>query len=208
MVTSDFIPPEEIENAAIHFLEKYHPDGSIPIPIDEIVEIQLKIKVVPSPDLRRLYGIDAFSTHDFKEIYIDHREFIENENRARFTLAHELGHYSLHRRFIEKAEFKDLGEWREFILNDIKREPLETQANIFAAFLLIPTHDLVEEYKAAKNKLAQHDNFRGRSLPDDQRLSPYLAKPISRKFEVSERCAELRIKNWLNSAAKELNQAH
>lgn len=199
MVISDFIPQKDIENAAIRFLGKYHPEGSIPVPIEEIVEIQLRIKVIPSPGLLKFHGIDAFSTRDLKEIYIDHSQYLERENRARFTLAHELGHHFLHKQFIEEKTFKYLDEWREFILNDIKREPLETQANMFAAFLLLPTNSLAKEYQIAKSKLAQHDSFRGGSLPDDQTLSPYLAKPISRKFKVSENCAELRIKNWLNS---------
>jgi len=199
VVTSDFIPQKEIEKAAIRFLKEHHPDGSIPIPIDEIVEIKLKIKVVPSPGLLRNHGIDAFSTPDFKEIYIDHMQFTESENRARFTLAHEVGHYFLHGSFIkEQATFTDLDEWRNFVIRDIRRDPLETQANMFAAFLLLPTDSLAKEYQESKSELAKNEGFGG-ALPDDRTLAPYLAKPISRKFKVSERCAELRIGNWLNS---------
>lgn len=69
-MTIDFIPQKELEKAANQFLSEHHPDGSIPIPIEEIVEIKLGIKLIPAPGLLRL-GIDAFLTHDFKEIYID-----------------------------------------------------------------------------------------------------------------------------------------
>ena len=156
------------------------------------------IKVVPSKGLLS-YGIDAFLTHDFKEIYIDEMQYFELENRARFTFAHELGHYCLHKKYFEEAVFSSVGEWSEFILTDIRRDPLETQANIFASYVLLPTVNLEQEFEKAKADLASHEGFSSGDLPDDQTLAPYLAKPISRVFKVSEGCATLRIKNWLNS---------
>ena len=95
----------------------------------------------------------------------------------------ELGHHVLHKHFIEKATFKDRDEWKKFILNDIRREPLETQANMFAAFLLLPTNSLAEEYRKAKSELSKHPSFNNNELPDDQTLCPYLAKPISKKLD-------------------------
>lgn len=195
---TEFIPQRQIEETAKQFLLEHHPDGSIPIPIEEIVEIKLGIKVIPAPGLLR-YGIDAFLTHDFKEIYIDEMQYFELENRARFTFAHELGHYCLHRKYFEEAVFSSVKEWAEFVLTDIRRDPLETQANMFASYVLLPTSNLGVEYENAKAELAKHESFSSGKLPGDQILSPYLAKPISRKFKVSEECAALRIKNWLNS---------
>ncbi len=95
MVIRSFISPQDIEKEAIKFLNLYHPESSIPVPIEEIVEIKLKIQIIPSPRLRRDYGIDGFSTQNFKEIHIDHNQFFDMENRVRFTLAREIGHYEL-----------------------------------------------------------------------------------------------------------------
>ncbi len=195
---TEFIPQQEIEETAKQFLLEHHPSGSIPIPIEDIVEIKLGIKVIPSQGLLK-YGIDAFLTHDFKEIYIDEMQYFELENRARFTFAHELGHYCLHKKYFEEAVFSSVGEWADFILTDIRRDPLETQANIFASYVLLPTVSLELEFEKAKAELAKHEGFSSGDLPDDQTLAPYLAKPISRIFKVSEDCATLRIKNWLNS---------
>lgn len=198
-MTLKFIHPQDIEKKAIEFLSQYHRNGTIPIPIEDIIEIELKIKIIPSPGLLSRFGIDAFSTRDFEEIYIDERQFFEIENRARFTLAHEIGHYVLHRQFISKSpKFKNLDQWKDFVLSDIKRDPLETQANIFAGFLLMPTHPLAREYEKAKSNLQKTKVFQEK-FPDDQTLTPYLAKPISKIFKVSEPSCELRIKNWLNS---------
>ncbi len=195
---TEFIPQQEIEETAKQFLLEHHPDGSIPIPIEEIVEIKLGIKVIPAPGLLR-HGMDAFLTHDFKELYIDRNQYFELENRARFTFAHEMGHYCLHKHFFEEAVFPSTKKWTEFVLDDIRRDPLETQANIFASYVLLPASSLGVEYEEAKAELAKHEIFSSGRLPDDQTLVPYLAKPISRKFKVSEECAALRMKNWLNS---------
>lgn len=195
----NFIPPQDIEKKTITFLSQYHRDGSIPIPIEDIIEIKLKIKIIPSLNLLSRFGIDAFSTRDFKEIYIDNNQFFEIENRARFTLAHEIGHFILHHDFIKKSpKFKNIDQWKNFVLEDVKREPLETQANIFAGFLLMPTSDLERAYENAKLDLQERKVF-PKKLPDDQILTPYLAKPISKIFKVSEQSCELRIKNWLSS---------
>ena len=191
-----FIPAEEIESAAIDFLLQHHPDGSIPIPIDEIIELELKIKIIPIPKLGS-FGIDGFSNHEFTEIHIDDYQFSNSENRARFTLAHEIGHFVLHKSYVDSQKFKNKEEWKKFVLNDLRRDPLEIQANMFASFLLLPTKDLEKKYTSIKAELAERDEFRGIPLPTDSQLAPYIAKPISRIFKVSEQCAENRIRNWL-----------
>ena len=60
---------------------------------------------------------------------------IQSEGRVRFTLAHEFGHYILHR--ARQAQFqcstRDMHEWDQ--LN------IEGEADIFASFLLMPLDD-------------------------------------------------------------------
>jgi Zn-dependent peptidase ImmA (M78 family) len=200
-MNAGFLYPSEIETQTINFLKTYHPDGSIPIPIEEIIELELKIKVIPSPGLSNS-GIDAFSLHDFSEIYIDEKQLFYSENRARFTLAHEIGHFVLHKQFVDSIDFDNLNDWKKFIISDLKRDPLETQANMFASFLLLPTYNLQVEFDKAKQELGEHPAYSKRKMPEDSVLAPFLAKSISKLFQVSERCAELRIRNWLNSHSK------
>ncbi len=64
---------------------------------------------------------------------------VENERRRRFTFAHELGHFMCHRELREK--FVD----SEDTLNDFQTE-IETEANIFASWLLMPANLLREEF--------------------------------------------------------------
>ncbi|CCQ89693.1 hypothetical protein NITGR_160002 [Nitrospina gracilis 3/211] len=192
-----FLPPPVIEKKALEFVEGLRLENTIPVPIDDIVEIKLDIRIIPSPDLIKT-GIDAFSTRDFKEIYIDGKQFSERERRARFTLAHEIGHFVLHKDFVQQEHFGSLEEWKEFVLNDRQRDWLETQANMFAAFLLLPTKHLAKEFERAKDDLSKNPEFsKHGSLPADELLAPYLAKGISNIFEVSEETASNRISNWL-----------
>ena len=115
---SRFIPyfsDEAIERDAAALLAEYaHARGVIvepPIPIDDIVEKHLKLRV-EFDDLHRLLGVprgelgiepDIFGATwlETGEIFIDESLDPEVrpsiEGRYRFTLAHEIGHWRLHR---------------------------------------------------------------------------------------------------------------
>ena len=43
------------------------------------------------------YSVDAFLSLDFLELHIDEEHYMSQTNRSRFTLAHEAGHYFLHK---------------------------------------------------------------------------------------------------------------
>ncbi len=90
-----FLPPSEIEAAAETFLKKHHSARTIPVPIEEILDLQLRINIIPIPGLFN-HSIDAFLSMDLKNLYIDQDHLERRINRARFTLAHEAGHLALH----------------------------------------------------------------------------------------------------------------
>lgn len=60
-----------------------------------------------------------------------------SSGRIRFTLAHELGHYLLHRSLQEEFTCSDLDmhQW------DSKERAIESEADVFASFLLMPLDD-------------------------------------------------------------------
>ncbi len=66
-------------------------------------------------------------------------EKIRNTRRQRFTLAHELGHFMCHR------ELRDCFGDSEETLNDF-RDGIETEANIFASWLLMPANLIRKEF--------------------------------------------------------------
>lgn len=62
---------------------------------------------------------------------------VDSPGRIRFTQAHELGHYILHRQMKEAFQCTD-----EDMLNwDPEEKDIESQADKFASYLLMPLHD-------------------------------------------------------------------
>ncbi len=86
---------------------------------------------------------------------------LHHPNRQRFTLAHELGHYFLHR---HRGDFEDGPLFRR----DNQFNPIEREANQFAALLLMPEN----EFRQA---------MAGGELPD-----------VAKSFGVSQQAAEYR----------------
>lgn len=66
---------------------------------------------------------------------------VSNARRKRFTFAHELGHFMCHR------ELQDSFEDSEESLNDF-RDDIEREANVFAAWLLMPANLLRNAFQA------------------------------------------------------------
>lgn len=86
--TAPYHSYDDLRRQADAFLANHHPAGTIPVPIEEIIEFQLSIDIVPMPGLHTLIETDGFITSDLKEIYVDELVYTKWPNRYRFTLAH------------------------------------------------------------------------------------------------------------------------
>ena len=187
-----YISYEEIEEEASKFLNEYNSSRVIPVPIERIVELKLEISIVPKMGLLKNEGIDAFLSHDFTELYIDHDHYVRQTNRSRFTLAHEVGHYVLHRDIV--ASIKTLDDWKFFILGQgTGRAIYEIHADNFAGCLIMPKPELEEEYKAQRKIAAARIKQAGMSKPDEKTLISFIANEVARKFDVSPKAAEIRL---------------
>lgn len=131
------------------------------------------------------------------EIHINNKLGIGSP-RFRFTLAHELGHYYLHYKFLHN-DITILGD-TESSIYDIKEnnfvKRIEYQANLFASYLLMPTI----QFKIEVQKLfKQYGINRGRLYVDDQECNQWnyhvIVGKISEKFGVSKKAVEIRMKN-------------
>jgi Zn-dependent peptidase ImmA (M78 family) len=84
----------------------------------------------------------------------------ESKVRQRFTIAHELGHYELHKQdngfFIDK-EFKMLFRDHNSSTGEYKKEQ---EANAFAAALLMPEKFVVKEIKNHNLDLSDEDSMK------------------------------------------------
>lgn len=88
-------------------------------------------------------GFDGglFKDAETKRWLLLYNQSVESFGRIRFTQAHELGHYILHRHVKETFQCSD-----EDMLNwDVEEKDIESQADKFAATLLMPLHDFREQ---------------------------------------------------------------
>ncbi|KKR51009.1 MAG: hypothetical protein UT84_C0003G0004 [Candidatus Curtissbacteria bacterium GW2011_GWA1_40_16] len=166
----------QIRTISEKFLKDYHPSLSIPIPIEEIVELKLKVKISTTPNLKSEFDIDGFINSEFSEITLDDEMFNKFEERARFTISHEIGHGVLHSKIYKNCKIQSKEDYLKFqqSLTDENQKWLEIQAHIFAACVLVPTEKLKEEIKKAVGK--QH--------PQAEFSIPYL-QSLPEKFKVS-----------------------
>lgn len=117
------------------------PVNLLPIPIEEIVELKIGIKLNTSVGLKTNFDIDGFTHTNFEEITLDDYIFNTCEERTRFTLAHELGHIILHKDIYQKFDITDRDSYIAFQngLPEDDRKWMEIQANMFAGCILVPS---------------------------------------------------------------------
>jgi len=134
------------------FLRKHHPSGTLPVPIEQIIESQFGIAIIPIPNLLRDFDIDGFLAADMSEISIDEFVYLSRENRARFTLAHELAHILLHRSLLRGQTFRTIDEYKAFRdqFSDEGYQWLEWQGRSLAGLILAPSKKLHLLFAKAK----------------------------------------------------------
>jgi Zn-dependent peptidase ImmA (M78 family) len=128
--------------------------GTLPVDVLTVIELRLKLDVIPFPDLFQKYSVDAAVLPDFSGIYVDERSyrFLEGKpiwlfNRLRFSLAHELGHIILHRDLVKDLKFTSLQVFRDWTQRcQQSRFSLEWEANEFGGRLLVPIDRLKKDF--------------------------------------------------------------
>lgn len=193
---------DDVRSAADDLLCRIPQRAGPPLQVEEIVDLDLGIEIVPLPSLMERYGIDGFTASDFSRIYIDQRVYDQdNENRYRFTLAHELGHLILHKNILHRFAFQNIDGYKDFVQNvdEDDREWLEHQANWFAGLILIPAIPLRQTFDAelASSRLQQAlATAKDSNLPRDtylEHIVERIAQGVGRRFAVSSQVAVKRI---------------
>lgn len=121
--------------------------SSPPIPVFEIAE-QFGVDVIFTDFGSNSDVVAGFC--DFKE-----KQIVVNDDlkfgRKMFTIAHELGHWILHKEFFE-SDPESYTVFPRF--QNPKKNPFEQEANCFAAQLLVPVHLLTPVKTAGVSRLA------------------------------------------------------
>lgn len=146
---------KRIGEIANQFLSNYHPSLSLPIPIEEIAEQKLNLKIREQMNLKKNYDVDGFLLSDLTTIFIDLDLYMKFENRTRFTIAHEIGHLILHGELFKKLNINSVDKLNElaFKITDEDYRWLEYQAYSFASHALVPKQRLFNEIKKRIGKI-------------------------------------------------------
>lgn len=169
----------------------------LPVDVFTLVELRLRLDVIPFNDLVAKYGIDAALKPDFTGLYVDAESYVLwergpvwKQNRLRFSVAHELGHFVLHRDAAAKVKFRSFEEFaRHFNVSDGPKYHLEQEANEFAGRLLVPIMRLREQFDQFANQI-------GAIIPswissEDLRLK--FAETVAPKFGVHTQAVLTRL---------------
>ena len=209
-----FLTDQEFEDEAALLLAEYgNQHGQVtapPVPIDDIVEGHLKL-AIEFRDLRADYpegDVLGCIWFNDKKIAIDlslvPEDYPAMLGRYRFTLAHELAHWRLHRYlYLHRANEQTLfpsGQARpDHVLRSRQSDPLEFQANRLAGCLLMP-REMV--------KRAWHEWCGGMDpiyLPDlraevgdfgtDEMVLENAIRPLAATFQVSAEAMRIRLED-------------
>ena len=157
--------------AARSLLEE-HAIETIPVPIERIARSRgIRVEYAPLDD--ELSGL----AHIRDDVPIIGVNSLHAPNRQRFTLAHELAHILLHRDELERAVHVDRGSLRRDALSAEGVDPIEIEANAFAAELLMPARLLILE-------LERHPV----DLEDDAAVAA-----LAKRFRVSDAAMRYRL---------------
>lgn len=128
--------------------------------IDDVTTIDLEYLVAYRGVLlveEKMHNADGRIIHGNKRSIIKINSDIQYLGRKRFTIAHELGHFEMHRDYPIHSDSKSL-DWFDDALKKLQNGRQELEANEFASELLMPTELFKDEvrYKKFSPELLRH----------------------------------------------------
>lgn len=162
----------KLVNSKVNVILKSLSEKGLPVKIEEIAKSRgLKVMAFPlGDDVSGLLAIqDGVGTIGYNQN--------EPKVRRRFTIAHELGHYELHK------EKSDLFVDKQFIYRSqnsghtLVNQAMEQEANYFASAILMPTDQLRKAIEGTNMDLASEEAI----------------KELAKLFEVSTTAMSIRI---------------
>ncbi|MDT8391625.1 MAG: hypothetical protein RRC34_14080 [Lentisphaeria bacterium] len=111
-----YLTRETIRSQADAFRSAYW-NNPLPVDVLAILEFDLAFEIRPVKQLLSDVDVDALLLADFQTMLVDQDEYMDDRyaNRLRFSVAHELGHYVLHRGVWEGVPIDDAEAWIRFM---------------------------------------------------------------------------------------------
>lgn len=210
-----YLPTEDIEAASLILLSKYGakygPVAAPPVPVEEILEAHLGLGF-DFDDLPKRLGVPDVLGATWvaqRRVLID--QSLDptvnpaKEGRYSFTVAHELGHWELHRHlFMENLGQRSLFTVRSqptiVCRTSSRKERIEWQADDFAAFLLMPKDMVLRVWEARQGSLEPYiaaaeiaDKSARWGLAEDRHPTVDIAREMANTFRVSGQAMQIRL---------------
>lgn len=205
------------------FADKVAPVTAPAVPVEQVAEVHLQLEL-EFKDMRQLFpGADVHGAIWFKAGRIGIDQALEPTahpsrlGRYHFTLAHEIGHWRLHRQYFlkhpsERRLFDDGSPKPDVVCRSSERKkPVEWQADCFAACLLMPRRMIYAtwtEFRGGDDRPVAtkelHANrhgmpvlYRGNVATTDEQLDNAVkeefCRPLAVKFQVSAEAMRIRL---------------
>lgn len=208
-----YLSREDIESEAALVLAEFGQahDVGAPIPVDDIVELHLGL-TFELKDMQQLFGVgDVHGALWMNEALVgvdqslDPKVFPAKLGRFRFTLAHEAGHWRLHKKYYRKdpaqgALFGEPGKPTYICRSSEARKPVEWQADFFAANLLMPRPMMLSAWEGwrgdgkpvALPDICDQATAKANGCGDDEVMEAF-AEPLAQRFQVSAMAMRIRL---------------
>ena len=113
--------------------------------------------------------------------------------RYRFSLAHEIGHFELHKRLYEESRIETVRDWKnvQAAITEDSYAWFEYQANSFAGLVLAPGDELHREFEIGIR--AARDAGMSDATLWSEAGKTYLAAWLGDRFDVSKDVIERRL---------------
>ncbi len=187
---------QQIASKAKEFADEHNLSGrDVPLDIEEIAEFDLGLEIRVADGILEECGTPAQIGPGNGQpiITVDADQWKQQTSFYRYSVAHEIGHYVLHRGWLEKVWqlIDSIDSWKQVIasLSDSDYGWIEGQAEEFASYLLAP-EDIFEPF--LEEQLSKLSDIRESIQAED--VLPYLANPVGSYFGMSNSAAQARIR--------------
>jgi hypothetical protein len=209
-----FLPEKHIEEEAQLLLAEWaetHPAVlEPPVPLEDILELHLGLAFCVSDLQTELGHPDVLGGIWFGDRMIKVDRSLDPTvrpkllGRYRFTLAHEVGHWRLHRQhLIDDPSAKSLFEANcepAFVQRSSQNPPEEVQANAFAAAVLMPrgmVYDAWVRWQGRDDPVPISDlpvgDYHADRQANQEMAMDRFCKPLAERFEVSAQAMRYRL---------------
>jgi len=202
---------DEVNVLLAEYSEQHAKIAAPPIPIDEIIEFHLGL-VLELKDMRQLFGmadVHGVLWVNDKIVGVDQgldpSRYPSMLGRFHFTLAHEAGHWRLHRQFYlkntdQRSLFEETPTKPAYVCRSTEaKKPVEWQADFFAACALMPRPMVISEWESWRGdpETVYLDDLLGSEQAGGESAARLVmdrfSRPLAEKFAVSAEAMRIRL---------------